>query len=70
MQRAVVLGHAQAVADLVGLLRRDKFNGLHVVAACMAGRAELKEIAGVPVCGGLGAVSTAVDRYGADKSLS
>lgn len=66
MQRAVVVGHAQAVADLVALLRRDKFNGLHVVAACMAGRADLSEIAEVPVCGGLGAVSAAVDRYGAD----
>jgi exopolysaccharide biosynthesis polyprenyl glycosylphosphotransferase len=66
MQRAVVVGHAQAVADLVALLRRDKFNGLDVVAACMAGRAELSEIAGIPVCGGLGAVSAAVDQYSAD----
>ena len=66
MQQVVAVGHAQAVADLVALLSRDKFNGLCVVGACLAGRAELDEIAGVPVCGGLGSVSAAVERYGAD----
>jgi exopolysaccharide biosynthesis polyprenyl glycosylphosphotransferase len=66
MQHVVAVGHPQAVADLVAMLSRDKFNGLRVVGACLAGRAELDEIAGVPVCGGLGTVSTAVERYGAD----
>lgn len=66
MQRVVAVGHPQAVTDLVATLRRDKFNGLHVVAACLAGRVGLKEIAGVPVLGGLGSVSTAVDQFGAD----
>ena len=58
MQRVVAVGHAQAVSDLVAILSRDKFNGLNVVAVCLAGRAELGEIAGVPVCGGLGSVSS------------
>jgi exopolysaccharide biosynthesis polyprenyl glycosylphosphotransferase len=66
MQRVVAVGHPQAVTDLVGTLRRDKFNGLHVVAACLAGRVGLKEIAGVPVLGGLSSVSTAVEQFGAD----
>ena len=66
MQRVVAVGHPQAVTDLVATLRRDKFNGLHVVAACLAGRVGLKEIAGVPVLGGMGSVSTAVAQFGAD----
>jgi exopolysaccharide biosynthesis polyprenyl glycosylphosphotransferase len=66
MQRVVAVGHPQAVTDLVATLRRDKFNGLHVVAACLAGRVGLNELAGVPVLGGLGSVSTAVEQFGAD----
>ena len=66
MQRVVAVGHAPAVADLVATLRRDKFNGLNVVGACLAGRTMLCEIAGVPVFGGLGSVSAAVDHVGAD----
>ena len=66
MQRVVAVGHPQAVADLVGTLRREKYNGLSVVAACLPGRAVLDEIAGVPVCGGLGSVSAAVGMFGAD----
>jgi exopolysaccharide biosynthesis polyprenyl glycosylphosphotransferase len=66
MQRVVAVGHPQAVADLVGTLRRDKFNGLSVVAACLPGRPVLDAIAGVPVCGGLGSVSAAVGMFGAD----
>jgi exopolysaccharide biosynthesis polyprenyl glycosylphosphotransferase len=66
MQRVVAVGHAPAIADLVATLRRDKFNGLNVVGACLAGRTMLKEIAGVPVYGGLGSVSSAVARVGAD----
>ena len=40
MQRVVAVGHAQAVADLVATLSRDKYNGLSVVGACLAGRAD------------------------------
>jgi exopolysaccharide biosynthesis polyprenyl glycosylphosphotransferase len=66
MQRVVAVGHAAAVADLVATLRRDKYNGLSVVGACLAGRTVLHEIAGVPVFGGLGNVSAAVRQVGAD----
>jgi exopolysaccharide biosynthesis polyprenyl glycosylphosphotransferase len=66
MQRVVAVGHAPAVADLVATLRRDKFNGLNVVGACLAGRTMLTEIAEVPVFGGLGSVSAAVEQFGAD----
>ena len=66
MQRVVAVGHAPAVADLIATLRRDKYNGLNVVGACLAGRNMLHEIAGVPVFGGLSSVSTAVYQAGAD----
>ena len=66
MQRVVAVGHAPAVADLVATLSRDKYNGLSVVGACLAGRTMLHEIAGVPVFGGLGSVPGAVDALGAD----
>jgi hypothetical protein len=66
MQRVVAVGHAPAVADLAATLRRDKFNGLGVVGACLAGRTMLDEIDGIPVFGGLGSVSAAVHEVGAD----
>jgi exopolysaccharide biosynthesis polyprenyl glycosylphosphotransferase len=66
MQRVVAVGHAPAVADLIATLGRDKYNGLSVVGACLAGRSMLGEIAGVPVFGGLGRVSAAVKQFGAD----
>jgi exopolysaccharide biosynthesis polyprenyl glycosylphosphotransferase len=66
MQRVVAVGHAPAVADLVAALRRDKYNGLSVVGACLAGRSMLNEIEGVPILGGLGSVSAAVSQFGAD----
>ena len=66
MHRVVAVGHAPAVADLVATLRRDKYNGLSVVGACLAGRTMLKEVEQVPVFGGLGSVSEAVDQVGAD----
>jgi exopolysaccharide biosynthesis polyprenyl glycosylphosphotransferase len=66
MQRVIAVGHAPAVADLVARLRRDKYNGLSVVGACLAGRTMLDEIAGIPVFGGLGKVSAAVKQFRAD----
>jgi exopolysaccharide biosynthesis polyprenyl glycosylphosphotransferase len=66
MRRVVAVGHAPAVADLVGELRRETYHGLSVVGACLAGGTMLGEIAGVPVYGGLRNVSAAVGRAGAD----
>ena len=66
MQRVVAVGHASAIADLIATLRRDKYHGLTVVGACIAGRTMPQEIAEIPVCGGLGSVIEAVDSLGAD----
>jgi exopolysaccharide biosynthesis polyprenyl glycosylphosphotransferase len=66
MHRAVAIGHAPAVADLIAELRRESYHGLAVVGACLAGGTMLREIAGVPVFGGLGNVTAAVDQAGAD----
>jgi exopolysaccharide biosynthesis polyprenyl glycosylphosphotransferase len=65
-RRVVAVGHAGAVADLVTTLRRDKYHGLSVVAACLAGPAEPDEVAGVPVAGHLNGITAAVGFYGAD----
>jgi exopolysaccharide biosynthesis polyprenyl glycosylphosphotransferase len=66
MRRVVAIGHAPAVADLIAVLRRDTYHGLAVVGACLAGGTMLHEIAGVPVYGGLGNVTSAVGQLGAD----
>ena len=66
MQRVIAVGHAPAVADLVGMLRRDSHHGLSVVGACLARNAPLDEIADVPVCGGLDSVPAAVKLLAAD----
>jgi exopolysaccharide biosynthesis polyprenyl glycosylphosphotransferase len=66
MRRTIVIGHPAAVTDLVTELRRESYHGLAIVGACLAGRAALADVAGVPVCGGLGEVSTAVSALGAD----
>ena len=66
MHRVVAIGHAPAVADLIAELRRDPYHGLDVVGACLAGGTMLHEIAGVPVFGGLGNVTSAVSHLDAD----
>ena len=66
MHKVVAVGHAAAVADLIGDLRRSRHHGLSVVGACLAGSSMLHEIAGVPVCGGLSNVTSVVSHLGAD----
>jgi exopolysaccharide biosynthesis polyprenyl glycosylphosphotransferase len=66
MQRAVAVGHAPAVADLVATLRRDQYNGLSIVGACLADRSRPAEVAGVPVFGELTSVAAAVRHFSAD----
>ena len=39
MRKVVAVGHAPAVADLVGELRRGTYHGLSVVGACLAAAA-------------------------------
>ena len=66
MRKVLAVGHAPAVADLIGELRRGTYHGLSVVGACLAGGSMLHEIAGVPVYGGLSSVTDTVGHLGAD----
>jgi exopolysaccharide biosynthesis polyprenyl glycosylphosphotransferase len=66
MRKVVVVGHADVVADLASMLRRDTYHGLWVVAACVAGPAARDEIEAIPVIAGLDNVADVVRRYEAD----
>lgn len=66
MSAVVAVGHERAVADLVSELRRDKYHGLKVVAACLAGPSESSEVADIPVVGGLDDTASVVRRCRAD----
>lgn len=66
MQRAVVVGHADAVTGLIAAVRRETSHGLSIVAACLAGELIPEQIAGIPVRGGLANVSAAVAESAAD----
>jgi exopolysaccharide biosynthesis polyprenyl glycosylphosphotransferase len=66
MQKVVVVGHPDVVADLAFELRRDTHHGLSVVAACAVGPEQPAEIDGIPVIGGLGNVVTVVEQFRAD----
>jgi exopolysaccharide biosynthesis polyprenyl glycosylphosphotransferase len=66
LQRVVVVGHPPQIAELAATLRRSSYHGMSIVGACLAGPTGLTEVADVPVFGGLGSVSTAVDSFGAD----
>jgi exopolysaccharide biosynthesis polyprenyl glycosylphosphotransferase len=63
----VAVGHELAVADLITELRREQYHGLRVVAACLANPVGRADVAGVPVHGGLDAVSAAVDLFRAEE---
>jgi exopolysaccharide biosynthesis polyprenyl glycosylphosphotransferase len=65
MSTVVAVGHEAAVEQLINELRRESHHGLQVVAACLAGEAELTEVAGVPVVGNLDATATVVRNIGA-----
>jgi exopolysaccharide biosynthesis polyprenyl glycosylphosphotransferase len=66
MQRVVVAGQEPAVTALVRELRVDRHLGLSVVAVCLARPPGRREVAGVPVYGGLDAVAAAVRVFAAD----
>jgi exopolysaccharide biosynthesis polyprenyl glycosylphosphotransferase len=65
-RRVIAVGHAAAVAGLVTTLRREKYHGLSVVAACLAGAADMDQVAGVPVAGDLAGIPAAVSLFSAD----
>ncbi len=62
----VAVGHEAAVANLVKELGRDRYHGMTVVGACVAQPVGCEEVDGVPVFGGLGDVTAAVNAFGAD----
>jgi exopolysaccharide biosynthesis polyprenyl glycosylphosphotransferase len=69
MLSVVAVGHPDAVTNLITELRREKYHGLSVVAACVAGLPEqamdIADIAGVPIHGGLDDVTRTVHQYSA-----
>jgi exopolysaccharide biosynthesis polyprenyl glycosylphosphotransferase len=66
MQKVVVVGHPDVIADLTAELRRDTHHGLSVVAACVVGPEQPAEVDGIPVIGGLGNIVTVVEQFRAD----
>jgi exopolysaccharide biosynthesis polyprenyl glycosylphosphotransferase len=68
MSTVLAVGPEPAVVDLITELRRGTYHGLAVVAACLGGKSTSREVAGVPVFGGLAVddVVDAVRRSGAD----
>jgi exopolysaccharide biosynthesis polyprenyl glycosylphosphotransferase len=66
MRKVVVVGHADVVADLAAMLRRETYHGLWVVAACVAGPVRRTEMDTFPMVAGLSNVADVVQRYDAD----
>jgi exopolysaccharide biosynthesis polyprenyl glycosylphosphotransferase len=66
MQKVVVAGYPDVVADMAMQLRRETFHGLTVVAACLAGGSDAEEICGIPAVAGLDRVAMIAHEYGAD----
>ncbi len=66
MRKVVVVGYGPVVDDIATVLRKETYHGLSVVAACVVGATEGGVTAGVPVAGGLDAVTEAVGRFDAD----
>jgi len=66
MNKVVVVGHPNVIAQLAAELRRESYHGLSVVAACAVGPERPAEIGGIPVTGGLGNVLTVVRQFRAD----
>jgi exopolysaccharide biosynthesis polyprenyl glycosylphosphotransferase len=65
MSTVVAVGHQSAVAELIRELRREPYQGLQVVAVCLAGYDSATEVAGVPVVGDLDDTAEVVRRCGA-----
>lgn len=66
MRRVVAVGHRAAVADLVRQLRRERYHGMEIIAACLPpmmaiGDDAVAEVEGVPVAGDFAAVGAVVE---------
>lgn len=67
MHRAIAVGPAPAVADLVRQLRREPYHGVAVVGACLPHHElTVTDVDGVPVMGDFGDVSLVADSAHAD----
>jgi exopolysaccharide biosynthesis polyprenyl glycosylphosphotransferase len=66
MHRVIAVGHELAVAELIKELKRDKYHGLWVAAACVTGPSSGLDVAGVPVMGDFESVPDVVRRLEAD----
>jgi exopolysaccharide biosynthesis polyprenyl glycosylphosphotransferase len=72
MQKVLVVGYPDVVADMASQLRRDSYHGLAVVGACLAGSGvwfgtdASREVGGLPAVYGLDAVPEMAQRFGAD----
>ena len=65
MSTVVAVGHEAAVAQLISELRREPYQGLRVIAACLVGESTASEVVGVPVVGDLDDTADVVRRSGA-----
>jgi exopolysaccharide biosynthesis polyprenyl glycosylphosphotransferase len=66
MSTVVAVGREAAVRDLISELRREPHHGLMVVAACLADKEAVADVAGVPVVGDLEDAAQVVRQWGAD----
>ena len=66
MRRVAVVGHRDAVADMVRELRRSPYHGLDIVVACLSEPSEEPVVGGVPVHGNLLSITEAVEHAAAD----
>lgn len=78
MGKVIAVGYRSTVAELATLLKRDRYHGLSIVAACLAdlpdsagtadppGTDARAIVAGIPLIIGLGDIVGAVQRFGAD----
>jgi exopolysaccharide biosynthesis polyprenyl glycosylphosphotransferase len=66
MSTVVAVGREAAVGALISELRREPHHGLMVVAACLANKDVVDEIAGVPVVGDIDDAAEVVRQCGAD----
>jgi exopolysaccharide biosynthesis polyprenyl glycosylphosphotransferase len=71
MHRVLVLGHANAVAQVTRQLHRKYHHGLQVIGACLPADqlAEAAQVVDVPVFGALGAAANSAAAAGADTVM-
>ncbi|MBA9003545.1 MULTISPECIES: sugar transferase [Thermomonospora] len=72
MRRVVAVGHRGAVADLIKLLEKQRYHGMHIVGVCLPpalsrGENAVEHVEGVPVLGDFGQVARVVKAMRADS---